>query len=67
MVRDQPMTAADYSYDRATVSALVRRIGGEEAVPPAAFDAVEDFVARLPDAPISQLVDAFALLPRQPM
>ena len=66
VVREQRMTAADYGYDRATVSALVRRIGGEESVPPAAFDAIEDFVARLPDAPIRQVVDAFALLP-QPM
>lgn len=66
LVREQPMTPADYSYDRATVSALVRRIGREEAVPDAAFDAVEDFVARLPDAPVGQVVAAFGLLPTHP-
>jgi 2-methylcitrate dehydratase PrpD len=64
VVREQSMTAADYSYDRATVSALVRRIGREEAVPAAAFDAVEHFVAGLPEAPVSRVVSAFALLPR---
>jgi hypothetical protein len=56
------MTPADYSYDRATVSAMVRRIGGEEGVPVVAFDRVEAFVARLPDAAVQEIVGAFALL-----
>jgi 2-methylcitrate dehydratase PrpD len=67
VVREQRMTAADYSYDRATVSALVRRIGREEAVPAAAFDAIEGFVGDLPDAPLGKVIGAFALLPRHPV
>uniref|UniRef100_A0A8J4HEV6 MmgE/PrpD family protein 4 n=1 Tax=Acidicaldus sp. TaxID=1872105 RepID=A0A8J4HEV6_9PROT len=62
LVREQRMTPADYSYDRATVSAMVRRIGGEEGVPVVAFDRVEAFVARLPDAAVQEIVGAFALL-----
>ena len=46
--REQRMTARDYSYDRARVSELVRRVGKEENVPEKAFDLVEGFVDRLP-------------------
>ena len=60
----QPMTPADYSYDRATLSAMLRRIGAEQDVPMAAYDRLEAFVARLPDADIGEVIAAFALLPR---
>ena len=65
VVREQPMTPSDYSYDRATVSAMVRRIGREENVPDPAFDRIEAFVARLPDASVQEVVGAFALLQPQ--
>lgn len=60
--RDQRMTTADYSYDRATVSALVRRIGREQNVPMAAFDRIEAFVDRLPNGGIEEVLSAFAML-----
>ena len=40
LVREQPMTPADFSYDRAGASALVRRIGREQGVPPQAHDLI---------------------------
>lgn len=63
-VRDQKMTAQDYSYGRAEVSAMIRRIGAEQNVPPAAFDAIEGFVDTLPQGRIETVVEAFASLPR---
>lgn len=63
-VQDQRMSFADYSYDRAGVSALVRRIGREQAVPAAAYDKLEAFVAGLPRGNIADLLQAYALLPR---
>src|SRR3990172_6755579 len=64
LVQDQRMTFADYSFDRAGVSALIRRIGREQAVPEAAYDRLETFVAGLPNGSIADLLQAFALLPR---
>ncbi len=60
VVQDQPMTAADYAYDRAGVSRLVRRIGVEQNVPMAAFDRLEGFVDRLPQGSIDDVLTAFA-------
>jgi hypothetical protein len=54
------MSARDFSYDRSTVSALVRRIGSEEGVPPAAYDAVQSFVDRMPNTGMKELLGAFA-------
>jgi 2-methylcitrate dehydratase PrpD len=62
IARDQHMTTDDYNYDRAGVSALVRRVGAEQGVPPQAFDHVERFVAQLPDASLHDVLDAFRLL-----
>jgi 2-methylcitrate dehydratase PrpD len=64
ITQDQQMTVADFAYDRATVSALVRRIGAEQRVPPAAYDLIESFVSRLPDARLDDVLRAFRLLPR---
>jgi 2-methylcitrate dehydratase PrpD len=64
LVQDQRMTFADYSYDRAGVSALIRRIGREQAVPDAAYDKLEAFVAGLPKGNIGDVLQAFAMLPR---
>jgi 2-methylcitrate dehydratase PrpD len=64
IVQDQRMTVADFAYDRATVSALVRRIGTEQHVPAAAYDLIEGFVSRLPDARLDDVLDAFRMLPR---
>lgn len=60
VARDQRMTAADYAYDRATVSALVRRIGADENVPAPAFDRIEAFVERLPNGAIDEVIASFA-------
>jgi 2-methylcitrate dehydratase PrpD len=64
ITQDQQMTVADFAYDRATVSALVRRIGAEQRVPAAAYDLIESFVSRLPDARLDDVLRAFRLLPR---
>ena len=62
VVQEQNMTFADYSYVRAQVSALIRRIGDESGVPAAAYDRLEDFAERLPDGDIGQVLAAFAEL-----
>jgi 2-methylcitrate dehydratase PrpD len=62
LTRDQRMTAKDYSYDRARVSELLRRIGREENVPTKAFDLVESFVDQLPGGEIGTVVTAFGML-----
>lgn len=64
-VREQKMTAADYSYDLPTLSALLRRIGEEEGVPMAAFDRLERFVQNLPAGSIDDAVSVFSLAPRR--
>jgi hypothetical protein len=56
------MTPRDFAYDRDGVSGLIRRIGREQDVPPAAFDRLEDFVDRLPNAGIADVIACFALL-----
>ncbi|GMV56742.1 MAG: hypothetical protein AMXMBFR6_25470 [Betaproteobacteria bacterium] len=63
IVQDQTMSYADYAYDRAGASALVRRIGNEQGVPATAYDKIESFVERLPQASITEVIDAFRLLP----
>jgi 2-methylcitrate dehydratase PrpD len=62
LVQDQRMTPRDFAYDRDGVSGLIRRIGREQDVPPAAFDRLEDFVDRLPNAGIADVIACFALL-----
>ncbi len=61
VVRTQSMTTTDYAYDRAPLAALLRRIGAEEGVAPAAFDRLEAFVEGLPQGRITDAVEAFAL------
>ncbi len=62
-VLEQRMTAQDYNYDRAQVSALVRRIGKEQHVPEAAFAHIERFVEQLPAGRLDDVLSAFDLLP----
>ncbi len=62
-VREQRMTAVDYAYDMPTLSAMLRRIGGEEGVPMSAFDRLERFVERLPLGSIEDAVSVFTLAP----
>jgi 2-methylcitrate dehydratase PrpD len=62
LVRDQRMMTEDYNYGRAGVSALVRRIGKEQGVPSKAFDLIEGFVDRFPDAHINDVLLSFAML-----
>ncbi|MBN9002042.1 MAG: hypothetical protein J0H75_08230, partial [Rhizobiales bacterium] len=60
-IHEQRMTPADYAYDRATVSQMLRRIGGEQAVPPAAFSKIEDFTDRIPQGTIADAISSFAI------
>lgn len=60
-MHEQRMTPADYAYDRATVSQMLRRIGGEQAVPPAAFSRIEDFADGLPQGVIADAISSFAI------
>lgn len=64
-VRHQKMTPADYAFDRAGVSKLVRRIGGEENVPATAYDLIERFVDRLPAGSIDDVIASFATIEQQ--
>jgi 2-methylcitrate dehydratase PrpD len=61
LTREQRMVPADYSYDLATLSAMLRRIGREEGVPMTAFDRLEAFVDRLPGGSIEDAIGAFSL------
>lgn len=63
-IQEQPMTPADYAYDRPHLSAMLRRIGAEEDVPMAAYDRLEAFVDRLPSGDIAEVIAAFSALPR---
>lgn len=64
LVRDQRMTTEDYNYDRSGISKLVRRIGAEQNVPPAAFDLLERFVDRLPTGSLDDVLQSFRMLER---
>ncbi len=64
VVRDERKTPADFSFDRATISELIRRIGAETDVPPRAYDRLEAFVAGLPGGDIRAVVESFAEAPR---
>lgn len=61
LVHEQRMTAADYAYDRATVSTMLRRIGGEQKVPGEAFTRIESFADRLPKGAVADAISAFSL------
>jgi 2-methylcitrate dehydratase PrpD len=60
---DKRVTTDDFNFDRAGVSALVRRIGREQGVPAEAYDLVERFADTLPDGEIGLVLSAFALCP----
>ncbi len=60
-VRDQRMTPKDYAYDMPTLSAMLRRIGGEEGVDMAAFDRLEAFVHALPQSDIAEAIAPFQM------
>lgn len=52
----------EYSYDRAGVSALVRRIGAETGVAPSAYDHIEKFAQALPHADLGDVLAAFGTI-----
>ncbi|MCO5130331.1 MAG: MmgE/PrpD family protein [Xanthobacteraceae bacterium] len=60
-VQEQRMTPADYAFSRDGVSTMLRRIGAEQGVAPAAFDRIEAFVDRLPGGDVADAIGAFAL------
>ena len=67
LVRDQRMTTEDYNYDRAGISKLVRRIGAEQNVPPAAFDLLERFVDHLPESSLDDVLQSFNMVEPSPI
>ena len=62
--RAEIKTPADYSYDRATVCELIRRIGAEGGIPASAYDRLEAFVDGLPKGDIGSVLASFAELPK---
>jgi 2-methylcitrate dehydratase PrpD len=60
-VHEQRMTPADYAFDRTSVSTMLRRIGQEQAVPPAAFSRIEAFADLLPQGSIDDAIASFAM------
>ncbi|WP_111735453.1 MmgE/PrpD family protein [Roseovarius amoyensis] len=58
--REQVMTFSDFSYERAEVSRLIRRVGAESDVPTTAYDSLEAFVDDLPNGNIQQVLAAFS-------
>ena len=63
LVQDQRMTTRDFAFDRKGVSALIRRIGAEQAVPMQSYDVLEAFVDSLPGGSIHEVLRAFTLMP----
>lgn len=55
---------ADFSFDRAGVSALIRRIGQETGVPASAYDRLERFVDELPGGSIEAVLASFSEAPK---
>lgn len=64
VVQEQKMTVADYAYDRAGVSSLIRRVGAESNVPAEVYDRLERFVERPRDGHIGEVVGMFAIAAR---
>ena len=63
VTREEMKTTADFGFDRATVSSLIRRIGGETGIPATAYDRLEAFVGGLPEGDVGTVLAAFAELP----
>jgi 2-methylcitrate dehydratase PrpD len=61
---EETKTTDDYNYGWDEVLDLVRRVGAESAVPEAAFERIASFAERVPDAPLDDVLEAFAMLPR---
>jgi hypothetical protein len=57
--QNQKTTEDDYSFDRDTVSTLVRRIDGEKNVPPGTYDWLERFVDQFPNADMCLVMNSF--------
>ena len=64
VVQDQKMTVADYAYDRAGVSSLVRRVGAESNVPTEVYDRLERFVERPASGGVDELLACFDVAAR---
>ena len=62
--RYEEKTPTDFSFDRATVSELVRRIGAETGVPSSAYDRLERFVDQLPKGDVGAVIQSFGEAPR---
>jgi 2-methylcitrate dehydratase PrpD len=60
---EKNVTTDDYNFDRDTVSAMIRRIGGEQGIPAEAFSRLETYVSRMPGVDITEIIDIFALCP----
>lgn len=64
LLRDERKTTDDFAYDRPSVSALIRRVGAETAIPGSVYDRLEGFVECLPDGDVGQVLACFDALPR---
>lgn len=60
LTREERKTPADYAYDRAGVSSLVRRVGAETGIAAQAYDRIEAFVDGLPDGNVEDIVAVFS-------
>lgn len=60
LVEELRMTPADYAYDRATVSALIRRVGAESGVGDDVFSRLERFADDPAAAGVSEVIRCFA-------
>ncbi len=60
----QQMTTDDYSFDRDGVRDLICRVGAESGIQASTYKRVEDFVYGLPQGNISDVLTAFAELPK---
>jgi 2-methylcitrate dehydratase PrpD len=64
VVIERQVDHAEYSYDRAQVSELIRRIGDETGVSLEAYDRLEKFVNELPKAELADVLAAFKEIQR---
>lgn len=64
VIHEQRMSTHDYAYDRATVAALIRQVGGESGVPQSCYRRLESFVDNLETSDIAEVLACFDALPQ---
>lgn len=56
----QAMVETDYQFDRANLTAMLKRIGAEQKLPGEAIDRIERFAYAVPQASIGDVIETFA-------